>query len=186
MIKANGDLCYTLINGSEQAQTTILAKLDVRSNRYRRLLLFPLGKTVHIFYAYAHQAIPDLWRIEHRLWNGKSWRSVNLGEVQQGDLLASAYAAAKVHALPSWFETPGLSSLEAGAYGTRILSTNQGTADEYFLDMAAYVQPLADDSLCSGLKKAWAMSPLPLAEHIREHYPWSKVAAMTLAAYQTI
>ncbi|HWQ72798.1 MAG TPA: hypothetical protein VN370_10800 [Desulfitobacteriaceae bacterium] len=81
MIKANGDLCYTLVNGPEKNQTTVLAKLDVRSTRYRRLLLFPLGKTIHIFYAYAHQAIPDLWRIEHRFWNGKTWRSVNLGEV---------------------------------------------------------------------------------------------------------
>jgi hypothetical protein len=81
MIKANGNLCYTLINGSEQNQTTVLAKLDVRSTRYRRLLLFPLGKTIHIFYAYAHRAIPDLWHIEHRFWNGKTWRSVNLGEV---------------------------------------------------------------------------------------------------------
>ncbi|MDD2234302.1 MAG: hypothetical protein PHZ11_00715 [Desulfitobacteriaceae bacterium] len=81
MIKANGELCYTLINGSEQVQTTTLAKLDVRSTRYNRLLLFPLGKTVHIFYAYAHQAIPDLWHIEHRFWNGKNWHSVNLGEI---------------------------------------------------------------------------------------------------------
>ncbi|MFZ3101135.1 MAG: hypothetical protein WA113_02820 [Desulfitobacteriaceae bacterium] len=81
MLKGNGDLCYTLINGSGQNQTTVLAKLDVRTTRYRRLLLFPLGKTVHIFYAYSHYAIPDLWRIEHRFWNGKTWRSVNLGEV---------------------------------------------------------------------------------------------------------
>lgn len=81
MIKANGDLCYTLINGSGQNQTTVLDKLEVRTTRYRRLLLFPLGKTVHIFYAYSHQSIPNLWRIEHKFWNGKTWRSVNLGEV---------------------------------------------------------------------------------------------------------
>ncbi len=30
-------------------------------------------------------------------------------------LLASAYAAARVFALPSWFETPGLAALEAAA-----------------------------------------------------------------------
>ena len=81
MIKANGDLCYTLINGSGQNQTTVLDKLEVRTTRYRRLLLFPLGKTVHIFYAYSHQSIANLWRIEHKFWNGKTWRSVNLGEV---------------------------------------------------------------------------------------------------------
>lgn len=81
ILKANGELCYTLISGTGSQQTTTLAKLDVRASRYRRLYLFPLGKVVHIFYAYAHQAIPDLWHIEHRFWNGKTWRSVRLGEV---------------------------------------------------------------------------------------------------------
>ena len=34
-------------------------------------------------------------------------------------LLASAYAAARVFALPSWFETPGLAALEAALAGRR-------------------------------------------------------------------
>ncbi|MFZ3101133.1 MAG: glycosyltransferase [Desulfitobacteriaceae bacterium] len=116
----------------------------------------------------------------------RSYPNVTYLGTQQGKLLASAYAAAKVHALPSWFETPGLSSLEAGACGTRVLSTNQGSTYEYFKDMAAYVQPLDDSSLRLGLEKALSLSPLPLTEHIQRHYPWSKVAAMTLAAYQTL
>ncbi len=115
-----------------------------------------------------------------------SFPNVTYLGTQQGELLSSAYAAAQVHALPSWFETPGLSSLEAGACGTTVLSTNQGSTYEYFKDMAAYVQPLDDSSLRLGLERALDMQPLPLTEHIREHYPWSKVAAMTLAAYQTI
>ena len=45
----------------------------------------------------------------------------------QGELLASAYSATKSHALPSWFETPGLSSIEAGACGTIVISTDQGS-----------------------------------------------------------
>ncbi|HWQ72801.1 MAG TPA: glycosyltransferase [Desulfitobacteriaceae bacterium] len=116
----------------------------------------------------------------------RSYNNVTYLGSQQGELLSSAYAAAKVHALPSWFETPGLSSLEAGACGTRVLSTNQGSPYEYFKDLAAYVQPLDDNSLRSGLEKALEMTPLPLTEHIREHYPWSRVSALTLAAYQTL
>ena len=83
ILKANGDLCYTLVSEAGTQQTATLAKLDVRTARYRRLMLFPLGKMVHIFYAYAHQAIADLWHIEHRFWNGQNWRSVHLGEVAQ-------------------------------------------------------------------------------------------------------
>jgi glycosyltransferase involved in cell wall biosynthesis len=104
----------------------------------------------------------------------------------QGALLASTYSAAKVHALPSWFETPGLSSLEASACGTVIISTDQGSPKEYFRDMALYVHPLDDLSLRSALEQSLNASPLPLMEHVHNHYPWSKVGKMTLAAYAKV
>jgi glycosyltransferase involved in cell wall biosynthesis len=110
---------------------------------------------------------------------------IHIGTLQ-GELLASAYSAAKSHALPSWFETPGLSSLEAGACGTVVISTDQGSPPEYFRDMALYVQPLDDLSLRTALEQSFAASPLPLMHHLHKHYPWSKVAEATLAAYRTI
>jgi hypothetical protein len=81
VLKTSGELCYTLISGSSTPQTTLIAKLDVRALRYQRLFLFPQGKIIHIFYAHTHQAIRDLWRIEHCYWDGTSWHSVHLGEV---------------------------------------------------------------------------------------------------------
>ena len=102
----------------------------------------------------------------------------------QGELLASAYSAAKVHALPSWFETPGLSSIEAGACGTVVISTDQGSPKEYFQDMALYVHPLDDISLRTALEQALNASPLPLMHHIHDHYSWTKIAEMTLEAYK--
>lgn len=81
ILKANGELCYSLISRSGTPQTSLLAKLDVRSTKYRRVFLFPQGKMIHIFYGYAHQSIPGLWRIEHRFWDGTSWHSVRMGEV---------------------------------------------------------------------------------------------------------
>ena len=81
VLKTSGELSYTLISGSSTPQTTLIAQLDVRALRYRRLFLFPQGKIVHIFYAHTHQAIRDLWRIEHRYWDGSRWHSVHLGEV---------------------------------------------------------------------------------------------------------
>ncbi len=112
-------------------------------------------------------------------------RAIHLGTLQ-GELLASAYAAAKLHALPSWFETPGLSSLEAGACGTTVLSTDQGSPKEYFKDMAAYCHPVDDTSLRTSLEKALNLNPAPLTEHIRENYPWSKVGEITLRAYENV
>ncbi len=81
VLKTNGELCYTLISDTSTPQTTLIAKLDVRSLRYRRLFLFPQGKNIHIFYAHTHQALRDLWRIEHRYWDGSTWHSAHMGEV---------------------------------------------------------------------------------------------------------
>jgi glycosyltransferase involved in cell wall biosynthesis len=104
----------------------------------------------------------------------------------QGRLLASAYAAAKIHALPSWFETPGLSSLEAGACGAVILSTDQGSTMEYFEDMAVYMNPFHEESLKKALETALDFSPEPLMNHIRRNYTWSKIGELTLSAYQSV
>ena len=104
----------------------------------------------------------------------------------QDKLLASAYSAAKVHALPSWFETPGLSSLEAGACGTVVITTNQGSPQEYFQDMALYVQPLDDQSLQTALEQSAKASPQPLMQHLHKNYPWSKAAEKTLEVYQNL
>lgn len=104
----------------------------------------------------------------------------------QGELLASAYASAKVHALPSWFETPGLSSLEAGACGTIVLTTDQGGTKEYFLDLAVYCNPFDEQSLHQALEKALKLNPGPLTEHLHIHYPWDKAAEATFKAYQKL
>jgi glycosyltransferase involved in cell wall biosynthesis len=110
---------------------------------------------------------------------------VYLGTLQ-GRLLASAYAAAKVHALPSWYEIPGLSSLEAGACGAVVLSTDQGSTTEYFQDMAVYANPFEEDSLIPALEKAMSFNPNPLTHYIRSHFAWSKIGELTLSAYQSL
>ena len=56
-------------------------------------------------------------------------------------LLASAYAAARVLALPSWFETPGLAALEAALAGTAVVITPFGSTREYFGDRVLYARP---------------------------------------------
>ena len=104
----------------------------------------------------------------------------------QGELLASAYSAAQAHVLPSWFEIPGLSSLEAGACGTVVISTDQGSPKEYFKDMALYVHPMDEQSLLSALEQSSNASPVPLMNHLHIHYPWSKIAKMTLEAYEAV
>lgn len=57
------------------------------------------------------------------------------------DLLVSAYNAAKVHALVSWYEIPGLVNLEAGLAGCKVITTGEGSTKEYFQNHVEYVDP---------------------------------------------
>ena len=57
------------------------------------------------------------------------------------EMLASAYAAAKVHALVSWYELPGLVSLEAAQHGCNVVATLNGTSKDNLGDSAFYADP---------------------------------------------
>jgi glycosyltransferase involved in cell wall biosynthesis len=47
------------------------------------------------------------------------------------DELPDLYAKSKVHALPSWYATAGLSSFEAAAAGSQVVTMSRGHADDY-------------------------------------------------------
>jgi hypothetical protein len=99
--------------------------------------------------------------------------------------LASAYAAAKVHALPGWFETPGLSTLEAAAAGCSIVTTDRGTAREYLGDGAWYCDPKDVVSIRNAVLAAYqAPRAGQLRELVRERYTWARAAESTLEGYR--
>ncbi len=100
--------------------------------------------------------------------------------------IASAYAACSVHALPSWYETPGLVNLEAGLAGCKLVTTDRGTTREYLGEMAWYCTP-EHYSIRNALRRALAAPPFPgLREHILSNYTWDQVARRTLQAYQEV
>jgi len=101
--------------------------------------------------------------------------------------LASAYAAAKVHVLPSWFETPGLSSLEAGLSGCNIVTTDRGSTKEYFKDLAFYCNPSSEESIKKAVIDAYNRPRNnKLRQHILNNYIWEIAARKTLEAYEYI
>jgi len=106
------------------------------------------------------------------------------------EFLASAYAAARVHALVSWSETPGLSSLEAALAGCSIVVSDRGSAWEYFGDMAYYCNPRRLDSIQEAVYRAWHdYSPerqAALRETILRRYTWERAAQRTLEAYEEV
>jgi len=101
--------------------------------------------------------------------------------------LSSAYAAARVFVLPSYFETPGLTALEAGLAGCNLVVTNQGPTKEYFGEHAWYVNPWSAKDISAKIKEAYDKPKSGLLKkRILENYTWDKVAERTLEAYSRV
>lgn len=101
--------------------------------------------------------------------------------------LLSAYAAAKVFLLPSWYETPGLAALEAGLAGCNVVITNGGSTTEYFRDLAWYVDPASMMDIENKTLDAYETpKKSALRERILKNYTWESVAEQTLEAYDSI
>lgn len=96
-------------------------------------------------------------------------------------VLTGYYKTAKVHVLPSWFETCGLSSLEAASMGCNIVITEKGYTRDYFGDDAFYCDPADPQSILSAVEQA-AVQPFRkrLKEKIHYNYTWQQAAAITL------
>lgn len=111
-----------------------------------------------------------------------------LGGLDHDDpMLASAYAACRVFALPSWFETPGLAALEAGLAGAPVVITPLGCTREYFADLAQYADPGRPAAIGAAVRAAWTRGRHPeLARRIAERYPWSEVARRTAEVYDQV
>ncbi len=103
------------------------------------------------------------------------------------DLLASAYAAAKVFALPARYETPGIAALEAALAGANIIITPHGGTHDYFQEMAIYVDPYSVNDIRAGLEKALNAPPNDkLKKHVQRNFLWQRVAEMSVNMYQSV
>ena len=111
-----------------------------------------------------------------------------LGALDHDDpLLASAYAAARVFALPSWFETPGLAALEAALAGCAVAITPYGCTREYFGNRVEYARPDRTAEIHAAVLRGWLLGPdLRLADHVAAHFLWSDVARRTADVYEQV
>ena len=100
-------------------------------------------------------------------------------------MLASAYRAARVHALPSWYELPGLVSLEAAYYGCNVVVTDFGTARSYFADQAFYCEPGSESSILQTVLAAYNSPQKTGLKEVSMKYTWENAADKTLETYNT-
>jgi len=99
------------------------------------------------------------------------------------------YQKAICHVQPSWYETPGLSSLEAAAYGCPIVCTSKGSAYEYFYNEAQYCDPDKVQSIRESILYILGNTrrdSLALRDRIRRKFTWQYAAKRTMLAYQSL
>jgi len=100
------------------------------------------------------------------------------------EALHALYHAARVHACVSWYETPGLASLEAALCGCALVVTPGGCTREYFGDDAHYCQPDDPASIRTAVENALrggASDQLP--QRVAHEFTWEAAAEKTLSGY---
>ena len=93
--------------------------------------------------------------------------------------------SALVHVCPSWYETPGLASLEAALCGCRIVVTPGGSTQECLGDAAWFGSAEDPATLRAAVDSALAGPPKAGArERIARKFSWERAAAATELGYE--
>lgn len=101
--------------------------------------------------------------------------------------LCKMYNASAVHILPSWFETTGLTSLEAAACGCKLVVSEAGDTRDYFDGGANFCKPFDVKSIQNAIAEALSSDHRDIMfERISREYNWNQAAKKTLAAYHKI
>lgn len=101
------------------------------------------------------------------------------------EAMPSYYKFAKVGVSASWFETTGLTSLEALYCGTNAVASGM-RAREYLGKYASYCAPDDVESIKEAIKKEYSAKRPVLSESIKREYTWENAAKKTLEVYREV
>ena len=102
------------------------------------------------------------------------------------EMLASAYAACRVHVLASWYELPGLVSLEAASAGKNVVVTRQGTAPDYFGGSAFYCSPSDEESIRNAVLAAYFSPVVQGIQELAKSFTWGRMVEETVRVYEAV
>ena len=162
-------LCIARIEGIKNQANLIRA---MNNTRFRLILIgAPAPGQISYYQMCRNLAATNIYFIDH----------------MPQEQLVAYYQKAKVHVLPSWFETTGLSSLEAASMGCNLVITDKGDTREYFGSHAVYCSPESPESILSAVEKA---STQPCDEKLQmkisTQYTWQLASYHTSAGYKKI
>jgi glycosyltransferase involved in cell wall biosynthesis len=111
-----------------------------------------------------------------------------LGSMEHdSETLASAYCAAKVHALPSHSESVGNVNLEAASCGANIVTLRNEAIYEYLGDYAIYCDPFSTESIRESVMEAMGRPrQTELRERVLREFSWDKIADELIQIYERL
>jgi glycosyltransferase involved in cell wall biosynthesis len=109
-------------------------------------------------------------------------RTVFTGRLSD-ELLVSAYRACRLHCLTSWYELPGLVSLEAARYGCPVVASSWGCLPDYLGETCEWCSPEDPGSIRSAVLKTFEFGKRESAAEAAGRYTWERSGAETLAQY---
>ena len=101
--------------------------------------------------------------------------------------LLPLYKNALLHVLCGFVETPGLANLEAAACGCNILSTAEGSAAEYFEDMALYCDPYEEMDILAKVEAGLSENQQPrLKAHVLKNFCLNRCMEPLSLSYRSL
>jgi glycosyltransferase involved in cell wall biosynthesis len=152
----------------EPIKNQVSLALSVQKLPYRLVLVGVVLPGNESFFAAVREAAPQLLHVPH----------IDHGQVRH------VHAAAAVHALPSWFETTGLSTLEALAAGRPAVVAGGPCVEEYFGGCATLCDPADIGSIRQAIEFA-ATGPFGCERELAVSFSWDNTARALIAAYTT-
>ena len=163
-----------------------VARLEPKKNQLAVIEALLEDPTPLVFVGQQTPECPPEYAARCRELGAQRGRTHFLGWLSEEEL-PLLYAAAAAHILPSWVELPGLSSLEAGACGSRVISTAISPLKEMLGEQAWYVDPFDRAAIRDTVRAALAAPVDPgLRRRLLTEFSWERVAAADLALYAEV
>jgi glycosyltransferase involved in cell wall biosynthesis len=181
----NKDLIERTYTVSDKYRNAIICMGRIESRKNQLNLIRALNNTDYKLFIHGKPS-PNNMQYYHQCLT-EAAPNISVAGHLDSEELYTAYANARVHVLPSYFETTGLSSLEAAAMGCNIVVTDKGDTHDYFGDDAWYCDPEDPSSIRSAIDKAFnAPYSTSFRDRILSQYTWEQAAEETLKAYKQV
>lgn len=106
--------------------------------------------------------------------------------IHDKQILNSAYYGACAHIMPSFFETPGLSNLEAGVLGCNLIVGECDPVREYLGDYPTYVEPGDINSIALAVKSNEGRQVNnKMSDYIKRYY-WENIVQDLIKIYEKL